>query len=507
MFSENNRISSRQWHRLLQTVLLAPAVVFLPAFVVRESQGIGLLLAGIVISVLYYCLLRAVRVKIGTPLQEYVRKHCGPAFGWTISIIFILRIAPVLVCYLKVLTDIVKERLIPDTNSVFIAAMILAVSVCFVLQGIEGRGRCGEILYWVALLPVIIVIFGGLWRLNGENYLTYAGIEETVIDRHFWYSLFKLVYLFCPAELLLVTREEPKNQTGTVCLTGAAAVMSFAACLGTFGYGGMREESAPLVALTGFFNLFGSGIFRQDSIFLLFLLIGFLLGTGVLLAGLMEAVSVFSVKETWGRDSSRRAEKRKWALFFSVLLFACLYLFTDITWEKGKKHPDLEEKAYMLAMGIDRAGGTYQFTYKFSWKNMEEEEFVCLAEDGTDAEEQFAVTSAKLLDFSHVQAVVVGEGCLESETYIDEIMKYLSESKVFSSDTLLVAAKPTAYDVLTTDEGTESGIQLKELIAKEMPDAESTVGRAANAWRNHMPVTNIVKASISSGGKIELVKE
>lgn len=509
MFSQNNRISSRQWHRLLQAALLAPAVVYLPAFVVSEEQGAGLLLAGIAVSVLYYCLLWLVRVKMGMPLQEYVRRQWGAFFGWTISIILILRIGPVLVCYLKALTDIVKERLIPDTNSVFIAAMILAVSCYFVLQGIEGRGRSAEILYWVVIVPVIIVIFGGLWRLNGENYLTYTGIGDTVVDRHFWYSLFKLVYLFCPAELILITGEEPEKQTLTACLTGAAAVLSFAACLGTFGYGGMQAESAPLVALTGFFNLFGSGIFRQDSIFLLFLLIGFLLGTSVLLAGMVEAVLILhgKTKEKRRRDFLYSRANRKWTFLFAVLLFACLYLFTDITWEKGKKHPDMEEKAYILALGIDRVDGKYQFTYKFSGKNVEEEEFSCLAEDGKDAEEQFAATSAKLLDFSHVQAVAVGDGCLEAESYFNEIMKYLSGSKVFSSDTLLVSAAPNAYDILTTDEGMESGIQLKELIAKELPDAESTVGRATNAWRNDKQVTDIVKVAVSPGGKIELVKK
>lgn len=508
MFSENNRISSRQWHRLLQVILLAPAVVYLPAFVVNEGQGIGLLLAGITLSALYYCLLWMVRVKMGMSMQEYVRKQCGAFFGGMISLILILRISPVLVCYLRVLTDIIKERLIPDTNSVFIAAMILFVSCYFVLQGIEGRGRSAEILYWVVIIPVIIVIFGGLWRLNSENYLTYEGIGDAVIDRHFWYSLFKLVYLFCPAELILTAREEPENQIAAVCLTGAAAVLSFAACLGTFGYGGMQEESAPLVALTGFFNLFGSSIFRQDSIFLLFLLIGCLLGTSVLLAGLTEAASVFyGITKRQERNSLHRTIRRKWAFLFSIVLFACLYLFTDITWEKGSRHPDLEEKAYILALGIDRVDGKYQFTYKFSGKNVEEEEFSCLAEDGTDAEEQFAATSAKLLDFSHVQAVAVEEGCLETEGCFNEIMKYLSGSKVFSSDTLLVSAAPNAYDILTTDEGTESGIQLKELIAKELPDAESTVGRATNAWRNDKPVTDIVKVVVSPGGRIELVKK
>jgi hypothetical protein len=163
MFSTNNKISKRQMFRLLTYDILGIGTLLLPSALSAETGKNGMLaiLLGMGAG-LCYCILIGWQVNAMKEEESYPAylKRCFGNFLGTVAILFY-------VCYYLCLGGYVSyifghlmiTELLKEQSFYWIVAGLLLLAVYGIFQGIEGRARVYEILFWFLMAPLFLMMF------------------------------------------------------------------------------------------------------------------------------------------------------------------------------------------------------------------------------------------------------------------------------------------------------------------------------------------------------------
>lgn len=281
MFSENQKISERQMARLLIFDMCGISTLLLPGLLGKMLGTDGI----------FAILLGAVPVYLFTFLPELLQKNSNAGNLRNISntvesypdilkkqqngFIRILMLAVyavegiLLAGYgLFLLSDLMVSELLKDSS--FVLAAVLLVLLCGygIWQGIEGRARVYEILFWFVFLPLILMLLLATKDVNT--------IYWTPVMMHSLGSFLKgtavVVLLYGTLAFVLFLQPYLANdvRVGRTCRKSLCVTVIFSAAiylitLGIFGSGMLPKMKYPAITLMSMIKLPGGFFERQDA--------------------------------------------------------------------------------------------------------------------------------------------------------------------------------------------------------------------------------------------------
>ncbi len=198
MFSVNNKISKRQMFRLLTYDLMGVGTLLLPPALAGSAGGGGLaaILTGLFAGLVYCFLIGGVvtAMEEGETYPACLKRCFGRVFG-TIAV---LGYALYFLCLggyaTYIFGHLIVSELLKEQSFYWITAGILGLCVYAVFQGIEGRARIYEILFWFLMLPLFVMLFFAARDIEPARlFPLFAGpVKKISIGAYFSFEVFSL---------------------------------------------------------------------------------------------------------------------------------------------------------------------------------------------------------------------------------------------------------------------------------------------------------------------------
>lgn len=334
MFSDNNRISTRQVFRLFVFDFIGMSTLVLPGVLAQMTGCDGLfaiLLGGGMSSIYLWYLARAMKEMDGD-LTGYMKKSLPV---WLYFFLYVLLIVH---CIIEagygayVFADVMKKSLVGEEAYTLILVLILLVTAYAIRSGIESRARVYEVLFWLLFVPLLIMF---VIAANDVNF-TYMGpffvhSVSSVAD-----GGFEVFCYLTPLFLVLFFPAYTKRKSRQQMIAAVFAALWFAVLvllvmyvilLSNFGDRALGTMQYPAVILMSNIHLRGGFVKRLDAFmiaiwfFTLFALVGvFLFYAEKILYQLFP-----------GRENEKVSEKqkggmdwKKWGTLGGVLVLTFL---------------------------------------------------------------------------------------------------------------------------------------------------------------------------------------
>lgn len=146
------------------------------------------------------------------------------------------------------------------------------------------------------------------------------------------------------------------------------------------------------------------------------------------------------------------------------IITAGLVLLTVFLW--GCKPVDIEDRNYVMVIGIDLEGNTYDVTYSVADVSENEgkagespsSKIMSYKADNFDGiEKEYNMANSKTLDYGHVKCIILGEEMLLNREKLQEFIDFVSKDEMFSK-TVYVYAGINAKDIVSIDENTPESL-------------------------------------------------
>ena len=275
MFSNNNRISTRQVFRLFVFDFIGMSTLVLPAKLAGTSgcDGVFAIVAGGLFASLYLWYLAWIMRRMDSDLITYVRQAL-PRWGALVMLCFFA-----VYCILEtsygayIFADVMKKGLVGGESYTLLLLLILAVAAYAIQSGIESRARVYESLFWVLFVPLFLLLWIAASDVN-TIYL-HSFFEAPVMNVAgggllvFEYLMLVFLVLFFPA---YVKKDAQKKMMAAVYRALWVAVLVFIVfdliLLGSFGERAMAKMRYPALTLMSNIHLRGSFLKRLDAFLL-----------------------------------------------------------------------------------------------------------------------------------------------------------------------------------------------------------------------------------------------
>lgn len=275
MFSNNNRISTRQVFRLFVFDFIGMSTLVLPAKLAGTSgcDGVFAIVAGGLFASLYLWYLACIMNRMDNDLIAYVRQSL-PRWGALVMLCFFAAYCILEASYSAyIFADVMKKGLVGGESYTLLLLLILAVAAYAIQSGIESRARVYESLFWVLFVPLFLL----LWIAASDVNMVYlhsfftTPVSEVAGEGLlvFEYLMPMFLVLFFPA---YVRKDAQKKMVAAVYRALWVAVIVFALfdliLLGSFGERAMAQMRYPALTLMSNIHLRGSFLKRLDAFLL-----------------------------------------------------------------------------------------------------------------------------------------------------------------------------------------------------------------------------------------------
>ena len=349
MFSENQKISERQMARLLIFDMCGISTLLLPGLLGKMlgTDGVFAILLGAVPVYLFTFLPELLQEKrkssntrngsntsnisnIGKSYPEILKKQ-GNGFIRIFALLVYTVEGILLAGYgLFLLSDLMVSELLKNSSFVLAAVLLMLLCGYGIWQGIEGRARVYEILFWFVFLPLILMLLLATKDVNT--------IYWTPVMVHSWGNFVKgtaavvLLYGTMAFVLFLQPYLAENVRVGRTCRKSLCVTVIFNAAiylitLGIFGSGMLPKMKYPAITLMSMIKLPGGFFERQDAfmVAIWFFTIYAFINTGMFYASdLLKAV--WQKEGIQGKADAKSIEKLIIPIVM-VLTFAVTLLF------------------------------------------------------------------------------------------------------------------------------------------------------------------------------------
>ena len=275
MFSNNNRISTRQVFRLFVFDFIGMSTLVLPAKLAGTSgcDGVFAIVAGGLFASLYLWYLAWIMNRMDSDLITYVRQFL-PRWGALVMLCFFA-----VYCILEasygayIFADVMKKGLVGGESYTLLLLLILAVAAYAIQSGIESRARVYESLFWVLFVPLFLLLWIAASDVNTVYLHSFFTTPVSEVAGEgllvFEYLMPMFLVLFFPA---YVRKDAQKKMVAAVYRALWVAVIVFALfdliLLGSFGERAMAKMRYPALTLMSNIHLRGSFLKRLDAFLL-----------------------------------------------------------------------------------------------------------------------------------------------------------------------------------------------------------------------------------------------
>lgn len=520
MFSKNNKISKRQVFRLLSYDLLGVGTLLLPSALAEVSgrNGLASLLAGLLAGLVFAVLLGGVieSMKEGETYPGYLKRSFGSLFGVVFSVVYILYYLALGGVSAYVFGNLIVSELLKEQSFYWICAGVILLACYGISQGIEGRARVYEILFWFLIIPLFLMLFLASKDVQVERLFPLFGRGEGNFYTGCLYSF--AIFSLCGFMLFIAPFAKDKSKIASASLMallfcGVVLLVIYAILQGIFGVASMAGQEYPAVTLMSMVQIPGGFLERQDAImvgiwfFTVFALISstmFYVSENIagLYGGKKRGVSIFLAAVLFfgiavGCYRSKEfMDKLLWVfLYYGTPVIVAIPLLTYFTESLGKQKKktismilvvfcclflggcsttELENRKFPLAMGVDLEEESCRVSYKFQ-DLAEVADEKAQAGSGTDfyikdkdfytAISQYANDSNKEMDYNHMKVLILSEDFIEDSESLEVFLQICEKKALIARNTLLFVAED-AGEMLSLDKNLDSpiGTYLEEMI-------------------------------------------
>ena len=307
MFSSNNKISIRQMQILLILDIFGMGITFLPKKMVEFGGQNGWLcvLVGTILACICGWLSNSLVEKFPNDnFVTYTSKIISKPLGIIVSLGFIVKIILSLSMELRIFSEILKQTILSNTPTYVISGSMLLIGAYGTIRGYETRGRIGEILIFLILVPLII-IFGIV--AFGTDYTNLMPFFELNEKDFIFGSLFSL-FSFSGIEFILLVypylnnrKNAKKESVKAIAFIGTIMMFITVITISKFGPFDIKNQIWPVLEIMNTVDLPGAFIERQDAVVMSFWIMSvfIIVNAGVFFASLIAKDIVKKGKRLW----------------------------------------------------------------------------------------------------------------------------------------------------------------------------------------------------------------
>lgn len=270
MFSENQKISKRQISRLLIYDLLGITTLLLPTALVNiaGADGIFCIFLALLPAYVYLIVLKRIQHRVDKDYLAYIETVCGKVIMKIVGIFYFLFCIFLAGYTVFLLSNVIAKSLLKEESYWLIAISILVLGGYGVLEGIEGRARVYELLFWFLLIPLIIMLILAAGDVNVDYWTPVFTTGLWDIGRGI--ALVFAFYAITFSCLFLIPFEK-KQGNAVISAKIAIIIMAmlnsiiFLILLGMFGKKSLGVMDYPIITLMSMIKMPGGFFERQDA--------------------------------------------------------------------------------------------------------------------------------------------------------------------------------------------------------------------------------------------------
>ncbi|MDE7313860.1 MAG: spore germination protein [Eubacterium sp.] len=335
MFSSNDKISSRQIKRLLVFDLFGAASLLLPSQLAKSGDGIGVwsILAGMAFAGIYLWMLHTCCCRMPSDYMEYLKTGWGGFLARLLYLCYACLSIVTCAWAAKLLAELMCGTLLDNREFPWALLVVLLLALYGAAAGMEARARVYELLFWVLVIPLVILLLLCVRQVQVMQWFPLLGDGDAISWSFFWSGTWQCFAAFLPLTFVLFLIphvQEPKKTcraaAGATLLDGIALVVLYLILLGIFGSGALAKEEYPVITLMGMVKIPGDFIKRLDAVmvggwfFTLYALIGTTLYYGVVI--MRRALTGWEAYKKAGGIG-----KQVWFLALAVAAYGIAYWF------------------------------------------------------------------------------------------------------------------------------------------------------------------------------------
>lgn len=506
--------------RLLTFDLMGIGTLLLPTALAGKSGknsmlsiaiGIG---AGVCLTLLFGWVINSMGE--GESYGAYLKRCFGKICGTLLLIYYGLYYLCMGGYAAYVFGHLIVVNLLKNQSFYWIVAGILGLAVYGIFQGIEGRARVYEILFWFLMVPLFLMLFFAARDVEVPRLFPIyeAGGSGIFTGSYLTFSVFSLGGF----SLFLVPFAKEKKSISKACIwavlfCGILLLVLQGILQGMFGTKAMAALEYPVVTLMSMIQIPGGFLQRQDALMVAiwFFTVFALLSSSMFYAsenlkslcgGKKErlcigivTVIVFAVAVFCYRSAAFSKGLIKIFLMIAtplavliplaargILCFRkkgkqmiqCGMLLCSVLLLTGCSTTELENRNFPLAMGVDLDDDTCRISYKFQNLSAVADEkaesptgtdFYIRDEDFFTGISKYANDTNKILDYNHMKVLVLSEDFVEDEKNLSQFLAVCEKEDLLARNTLLFFAEDSGQ-ILALDKNLDTtiGSYLEELI-------------------------------------------
>ncbi|MCI8372270.1 MAG: GerAB/ArcD/ProY family transporter [Lachnospiraceae bacterium] len=535
MFSSNERISTRQFKRLLTLELFGVTTVLLPGILCQtvERDGITALLGGLILVFFYTLLLKRVGTCAGRSLQGTLKTQNRLAYEVFLFIMFIQMLL-MGVWVLNLAAEMSRDILLQGMDIRLVILTFAFVSVIGAFKGMECRGRMAEVLYLYLLIPFVVLLVLAARKANMDQtppllteppkMIANGSYEVFIVFQGVTLGFFALPYLKNQTDFFRGVRK-------SFLLNGLFCFLLMIISICIFGLKGAASQKWLAVNLMTTPDLPGGIMERLDVLMVTIWIVAlfFFVSGSIFYGGKMVGRLFHMKKEKSGLSimtvlivaGSLLVESRDHAYYIymnymkyigvPLLLVVLIWILWKLRPRKAvslaaglllvwcltgcAKGVELEDREFVLTLGVDWNGEQAEFYYDTSDMGTDsgsgeggQTAVKIKTDDFYELRSAYGQQSDKYLDCNHLKAVIIGKGLAADPKRLGEFLEYVETNELFARNVkLFFAEEVEKIFALCPDMNTVLGEYLDNVYIDSsyyVEEQSSTLGDLLGHWHD-----------------------
>lgn len=290
MLTDNLRISDRQLMKMLVLDMSSISILIIPYIAAAGAGKDGLfsIITAAVGALFYGLLMLYFYTRCKQDYLQYCKHVLGKSLTFLFGLLYLVKFVFAAVFVLTLFTNVIQKTILPNTSHRLILGSLILVSVYYAAKTMDVRARIAEILYFIVLIPLILLFLLGLYKVNPANLLPLATNSLQPVLKS-GYSVFLTYWalefiLFAAPSLSGNSKNSNFRQKvmQAIVITSMFHVLVFIIVTGLLGISGATGKLWSAISVMQMIEIPGGFVHRQDALMLSFWLVSIFTVTSLL---------------------------------------------------------------------------------------------------------------------------------------------------------------------------------------------------------------------------------